>query len=110
MFPGYYFSTPNTSDISLADNAKLFGTAVALPAADATLVGYGSNHYPAQFRRGDAVLAVMQRFQMDDGTATVRAVGAKLFRGQLGCHFLRQRLQPPRPASAECDSAQSNRG
>jgi hypothetical protein len=74
MLPGYYFSTPNKSDITLADKAKLFGAAVALRAADANLVGYGSSHYPVEFRPGDAVLTVMDRFHIEDGTDTVRAV------------------------------------
>ncbi|MEU0937618.1 TROVE domain-containing protein [Embleya sp. NPDC005971] len=74
MFPGYHFSTPNTSDITPADQAKLFGSALALRAADADLVGYGIENYAVPFHRGDAVLTVMGRFRMEDGTDTPAAV------------------------------------
>ncbi|MFE3202215.1 TROVE domain-containing protein [Embleya sp. NPDC059237] len=74
MFPGYPFSTANTSDITLADQAKLFGSALALRAADADLVGYGIENYTVPFHRSDAVLTVMGRFRMEDGTDTPAAV------------------------------------
>lgn len=74
MFPGYYFSTPNRSDIPLAEKAALFGTAVALRAEHADLVGYGMTHYRVPFSKGDAVLEVMKRFHMNDGTDTPRAM------------------------------------
>jgi hypothetical protein len=74
MFPGYGFSTPNRSDITLADQAKLFGSALALRADDATLVGYGSGNYRVPFSKGDAVLRTMEKFHMNDGTDTPRAV------------------------------------
>jgi hypothetical protein len=41
MFPGYGFSTPNTSDITLAEQAAVFGAALAVRAADPTLVEFG---------------------------------------------------------------------
>lgn len=74
MFPGYYFSTPNQGDIALSEKAALFGAAVALRAESADLVGYGQNHYRVPFAKGDAVLQVMSRFRMDDGTDTPRAM------------------------------------
>ncbi|MEU1762846.1 TROVE domain-containing protein [Micromonospora sp. NPDC005652] len=44
MFPGYPFSSKQQhTHITNADLAKLFGSAVALRAADATMVGYGNN-------------------------------------------------------------------
>jgi hypothetical protein len=74
MFPGYHYSTSNRSDISLADQAKLFGAAVAVRAESADLVGYGFTHYRVPVGKGDAVLAVMGRFRMDSGTDTPRAI------------------------------------
>lgn len=73
MFPGYGFQSIR-KDMTNADLAKLFGSAIALRAASADLVGYGRNSYPVPFRKGDAVLQVMQRFRMDDGTDTFGAV------------------------------------
>lgn len=73
MFPGYGFQSIR-KDMTNADLAKLFGSAIALRAESADLVGYGRNSYPVPFRRGDAVLQVMSRFRMDDGTDTFGAV------------------------------------
>ena len=80
MFPGFHFSTPSDSDISAAEKAALFGAAVALRAQNADLVGYGQNNYRVPFGKGDAVLEVMKRFRMDDGTDTPRAM-VEHFRG-----------------------------
>lgn len=74
MFPGYHCSTPNTSDISLADQATLFGSAVALRAEAATLIGYGGSNYEVPFRPGDAILTTMGRFHVEDYTDTAAAV------------------------------------
>lgn len=76
MFPGYYFSTQQQNrDIANADLAKLFGTAVALRADDATLAGYGNTSYPVPFRKSDAILKVMKDgFRIQDGTDTFGAV------------------------------------
>jgi hypothetical protein len=76
MFPGYYFSTSQQNkDIANADLAKLFGTAVALRAENATLVGYGNGSYVVPVRRSDAVLKVMKDgFHSVDGTDTFAAV------------------------------------
>lgn len=69
MFPGYYFSSkPTRSDISNADQAKLFGSALALRAANATLVGYGHVNYRVPFTPGEAVLRLMGKFRQEDGT------------------------------------------
>lgn len=73
MFPGYGFQSIRR-DITNADLAKLFGAAIALRAESADLVGYGAHSYPVQLRKGDAVLQVMKRFRMDDGTDTFGAV------------------------------------
>ncbi|MFD6694962.1 TROVE domain-containing protein [Micromonospora aurantiaca (nom. illeg.)] len=77
MLPGYPFSSKQQhTHITNADLAKLFGSAVALRAADATMVGYGNTSYGVDFRRGDALLRVMERFDSVDGTDTFGAVAA----------------------------------
>lgn len=77
MFPGYHFSTRTQHrDIANADLAKLFGAAVALRAADATLVGYGNTSYPVPFSKGEAVLRLMEKFRQVDGTDTFGAAAA----------------------------------
>lgn len=74
MFPGHWFSTPTKGDIALAEKAALFGSAIALRADSADLVGYGMGNYRVPFGKGDAVLEVMKRFRMDDGTDTPKAM------------------------------------
>lgn len=74
MFPGYHFSTRTDSDIALAEKAALFGAAIALRAESADLVGYGFENYRVPFAKGAAVLEVMKRFRMSDGTDTPQAM------------------------------------
>lgn len=74
MFPGYYFSTRNSSDIALAEQAALFGSALALRADAATIVGYGAENYVVPFSKGDAVLRTMTKFHVENGTDTLAAV------------------------------------
>ena len=57
-----------------ADLARLFGSAIALRAANATLVGYGGDSAEVLFRRGDAVLTVMGRFRQINATDTFAAI------------------------------------
>lgn len=69
MFPGGWWSYQQTHrDIANADLAKLFGSALALRAADATLVGYGHTNYRVAVPRGGAVLHLMGQFRQVDGT------------------------------------------
>jgi hypothetical protein len=67
MFPGWSMRQ-TYRDINNADLAKLFGSAVALRAADATLVGYGHANYRVQSSRGEAVLHLMGKFRQESGT------------------------------------------
>jgi hypothetical protein len=68
MFPGYaYSSPPARSDMSNADLAKLFGSALALR-NDATLVGYGHDSYRVPIPRGGSILQLMERFRIESGT------------------------------------------
>ncbi len=77
MFPGFYFSTQGArKDITNADLAKLFGSALALRAEDATLVGYGDTSYSVPFSKGEAVLKLMGKFRQIDGTDTFGAAAA----------------------------------
>ncbi|WP_245676405.1 TROVE domain-containing protein [Nocardia niwae] len=72
MFPGMYYSgSRSNSDIAYAEKAALFGTAVALRADNADLVGYGFNSYTVPFRPGDSVLKTMKKFREENGTDTM---------------------------------------
>jgi hypothetical protein len=51
MFPGYSFSTPHKGDIAFAEQAAIFGAAVAQRAADATLVEFRKTLLPAAIVR-----------------------------------------------------------
>jgi hypothetical protein len=62
MFPGYGFSTANKSDISLADQAALFGSALAVKAQDAKLVAFGGESREVRVPRGASVLKVVEDF------------------------------------------------
>lgn len=62
MFPGHSFSTPNKSDITLADQAALFGSALAVKAEDATLVAFGGTSRKIHVPRGASVLKVVDSF------------------------------------------------
>lgn len=73
MWPGYGMKQQHR-DIINADLARLFGSAIALRAADATLVGYGGSSHVVPFRKGDAVLAVMGRFRQINATDTFSAI------------------------------------
>jgi hypothetical protein len=74
MFPGYHFSTANKSDIPLAEQAALFGCALALRAADATLVEFGGKSRQVCVPRGGSVLRLMGEFGQIDGTDIPTAV------------------------------------
>lgn len=80
MFPdgGWYAYKPVRSDMSNADVAKLFGSALALRAETATLIGYGGHGVPIPFMRGDAVLTTMEKFRSIDYTDTFGVVKTHL--------------------------------
>ncbi|GGQ23009.1 RNA-binding protein [Streptomyces griseomycini] len=62
------------SELTRADAAAVFGTALALRAAKADLVEFGSTSKPVRFRRGGSVLKVLDRFGDLGGTDTTEAV------------------------------------
>ncbi len=75
MFPSWGGDmSDGTSKISRMEQAALFGTAVALRAESATLVQFGSSSEEIPFRKGDSVLALMNRYKCLGGTSTAAAV------------------------------------
>lgn len=74
MFPGYYFSTKNTSDISLADQAKIFGTALAMRSDGADLICYGDTSEIVKFSKAESMLKILERFRQIGGTNTGAAL------------------------------------
>jgi hypothetical protein len=62
------------SELNRADAAAVFGTALALRAADADLVEFGTNSDRVPFRRGESVLKILGRFGDLGGTDTTEAV------------------------------------
>lgn len=80
MFPGYGFSTPNSSDIPLAEQAAVFGAALALRAADPTLVEFGIRNNVIRVPKGGSVLRLIEAFSRLDGTDIPTAVKTR-FKG-----------------------------
>ncbi|MFI6154819.1 TROVE domain-containing protein [Kitasatospora sp. NPDC051170] len=74
MFPGYGFSTPNKSDIPLAEQAAVFGAALAIRAADPTLVEFGMRSGRVDVPKGGSVLRLIEQFGRIDGTDIPSAV------------------------------------
>ncbi|WP_058041117.1 TROVE domain-containing protein [Streptomyces roseifaciens] len=62
------------SQLNRADAAAIFGTAVAMRAADADLVEFGTTSAPVTYRQGESVLKVLERFGSLGGTDTTEAV------------------------------------
>jgi hypothetical protein len=67
MWPAYYHM-PEHRGIENHDLATLFGSALALRAHDATLVGYGHRSYQVAVPRGGSVLRLMTQFHEESGT------------------------------------------
>ncbi len=70
---GCYAGDPR-DEIELHDTAAIFGAAVALRAADATLVQYGGASEVVDFRKGESVLKLTERFRPIDYTRTFDAM------------------------------------
>lgn len=62
------------SELNRADTAAIFGTGLALRAADADLVQFGTSSKEVPFRRGESVLKILERFGDLGGTDTTAAV------------------------------------
>ena len=74
MFPGYGFSTPNQSDITLAEQAAVFGSALALRAEKPTLVEFGGESQQMPVQKGGSVLKLVDQYGQIDGTDIPTAV------------------------------------
>ncbi|NML55363.1 TROVE domain-containing protein [Streptomyces sp. R302] len=74
MFPGFYYSTANTSDISLAEQAAIFGAALALRAENPTLVEFGGTSREITPKKGGSALPLVEQFGSIDGTDIPSAV------------------------------------
>ncbi|MFH9606183.1 TROVE domain-containing protein [Streptomyces sp. NPDC017448] len=74
MFPGFGFSTPNRSDITLAEQAAVFGSALALRAEKPTLVEFGGDSREIDVPRGGSVLRLIERYGQIGGTDIPTAV------------------------------------
>lgn len=70
----FYSRMSDRSELTRADAAAVFGTALALRAAEADLVEFGSTSRPVRFRRGESVLRILGRFGDLGGTDTTGAV------------------------------------
>ncbi|MDT0608895.1 TROVE domain-containing protein [Streptomyces lancefieldiae] len=79
MFPGYHFSTPHQSDITLAEQAAVFGAALALRAEKPTLVEFGGGSKKIDVTKGGSVLKHIEAFGRINGTDIPAAVKAHWF-------------------------------
>ncbi|MEU1200822.1 TROVE domain-containing protein [Streptomyces sp. NPDC005813] len=70
----FYSRMSDRSELTRADAAAIFGTALALRAADADLVEFGTTSSRVKYRRGESVLKVLERFGDLGGTDTSAAV------------------------------------
>ncbi|MFF9014277.1 TROVE domain-containing protein [Streptomyces sp. NPDC014870] len=66
----------NRSELNRADAAAVFGTAVAMRAAEADLVEFGTSSRTVTYQAGESVLKVLDRFGDLGGTNTTEAVRA----------------------------------
>lgn len=70
-----YWAQSQKTQMTYADTAALFGTALALRAEDATLVQFGSTSSEIDLRRGQSVLKTVDtQFSNLGGTSTAEAV------------------------------------
>lgn len=69
-----YTTHGGTSDLTRADTAALFGSALALRAEDATLVEFGTTSREIDTARRRSVLRLMDQFTSLGGTNTVQAL------------------------------------
>lgn len=72
-----FWSNDDKMNLTLADQAAIFGSSLALRAESATLVQFGSSSSEINFRKGDSVLKLVKdSFIGMGGTATDRAIKA----------------------------------
>ncbi|MFF4584722.1 TROVE domain-containing protein [Streptomyces sp. NPDC001388] len=77
----FYSRLSDRSELNRADAAAIFGTALALRAAKADLVEFGTTSKRLAIRKGESVLKILGRFGDLGGTDTTGAIRAH-YRGQ----------------------------
>ncbi|MBW8796016.1 MAG: TROVE domain-containing protein [Streptomyces sp.] len=77
----FYSRLSERSELNRADAAAIFGTALALRAADADLVEFGTTSRRLTFGKGESVLKILDRFGDLGGTDTTSAIRSH-YRGQ----------------------------
>ncbi|MER6537521.1 TROVE domain-containing protein [Streptomyces sp900105755] len=77
----FYSRLSARSELNRADAAAVFGTALALRAADADLVEFGTTSRRLTFGKGESVLRILDRFGDLGGTDTTSAIRSH-YRGQ----------------------------
>lgn len=80
----FYSRMSDRSELTRADAAAVFGTALALRAADADLVEFGSSSNRVTYREGESVLKVLGRFRNLGAPTPPRRCGATT-RSTTGC-------------------------
>jgi hypothetical protein len=74
---GYHRSD---TELTMADKAAIFGSALALRAENATLVQFGSSAHEIQFKKTDSVLPMLNKYRSLGGTATAASI-KQFFKG-----------------------------
>lgn len=80
-----FHANSERSQLTYADTAALFGSALALRCERATLVQYGTSSQEIRYAKGDAVLQMIGKFSDMGGTYTAKAVEQHLRKGN-GAH------------------------
>ncbi|MEU5121793.1 TROVE domain-containing protein [Streptomyces asoensis] len=70
----FYARLSDRSELNRADAAAIFGTALAVRAADADLVEFGTVSKAIDFRKGESMVKILERFGDLGGTDTTEAV------------------------------------
>lgn len=76
----FYDQLSARSNLTRADAAAIFGTALAMRCERADLIEYGTTSHPVRVEKGGSLLRLIERFGMLGGTET-RAAVAKHYRG-----------------------------
>lgn len=61
-------------ELTMADKAAIFGSAIALRAENATLVQFGTRSEEVKFKKTDSVLPMLSKFYGMGGTSTTKAI------------------------------------
>jgi hypothetical protein len=69
-----YQDISKKTDLTYADSAALFGSALAVRADKATLVQFGASSHVVDFKKTDSVLTTVKKFRSLGGTATHDAI------------------------------------